>query len=159
MTPLVVENDPPVTFLRRKMTGGRFSLGVVIRRYTGTRVTIVRTLVLDEVALYDMGFCVKTAGCEHRCDTWSYPIWGLQMFFCWDHRHSIIYYTTNSWLYLIWLLTEFDSFPGFDTTISYPFSWFDFFLNSSWLNMGHMQRVWHAYRGHLLLCTPGPVPL
>ena len=35
MTPLVVENEPPVTFLRRKMTGGRFSMGVVIRRYTG----------------------------------------------------------------------------------------------------------------------------
>ena len=34
MTPLVVENVPPVTFLRRKMTGGRFSMGVVIRRYT-----------------------------------------------------------------------------------------------------------------------------
>ena len=37
-TPLVVENEPPVTFLRRKMTGGRFSMGVVIRRYTGTTV-------------------------------------------------------------------------------------------------------------------------
>ena len=35
MTPLVVENEPPVTFLRRKMTGGRFSMEVVIRRYTG----------------------------------------------------------------------------------------------------------------------------
>ena len=35
MTPLVVENEPPVTFLRRKMTGGRFSMGGVIRRYTG----------------------------------------------------------------------------------------------------------------------------
>ena len=35
MTPLVVENEPPVTSLRRKMTGGRFSMGVVIRRYTG----------------------------------------------------------------------------------------------------------------------------
>ena len=35
MTLLVVENEPPVTFLRRKMTGGRFSMGVVIRRYTG----------------------------------------------------------------------------------------------------------------------------
>ena len=35
MTPLVVENEPPVTFLRRKMTGGRFSMGVFIRRYTG----------------------------------------------------------------------------------------------------------------------------
>ena len=29
MTPLVVENEPPVTFLRRKMTGGRISMGVV----------------------------------------------------------------------------------------------------------------------------------
>ena len=37
MTPLVVENEPLVTFLRRKMTGGRFSMGVVIRRYTGTQ--------------------------------------------------------------------------------------------------------------------------
>ena len=37
MTPLVVENEPPVTFLRRKMTGGRFSMGVVIRRYTGRK--------------------------------------------------------------------------------------------------------------------------
>ena len=35
MTPLVVEIEPPVTFLRRKMTGGRFSMGVVIRRFTG----------------------------------------------------------------------------------------------------------------------------
>ena len=35
MTPLIVENGPPVTFLRRKMTGGPFSMGVVIRRYTG----------------------------------------------------------------------------------------------------------------------------
>ena len=40
---LQAKNDPfgrrkwtPVTFLRRKMTGGRFSMGVVIRRYTGT---------------------------------------------------------------------------------------------------------------------------
>ena len=39
MTPLVVENKPPVTFLRRKMTGGRFSMGVVIRRYTGMAAT------------------------------------------------------------------------------------------------------------------------
>ena len=39
MTPLVVENEPPVTFLRRKMTGGRFSMGVVIRRYTGQRIS------------------------------------------------------------------------------------------------------------------------
>ena len=42
---LQTKNDPfgrrkwtPVTFLRRKMTGGRFSMGVVIRRYTGLKV-------------------------------------------------------------------------------------------------------------------------
>ena len=32
--------------------------------------------------------------------------------------------------------TEFDSFPGFDTTISCPFPWFDFLLNLTWLNIG-----------------------
>ena len=41
MTPLVVENEPPVTYLRRKMTGGRFSMGVVIRRYTGQKIFLV----------------------------------------------------------------------------------------------------------------------
>ena len=44
MTPLVVENEPPVTFLRRKMTGGRFSMGVVIRRYTGSYATATVSL-------------------------------------------------------------------------------------------------------------------
>ena len=27
-------------------------------------------------------------------DTWSCPIWDLQMFSCWDHWHSIIHYTS-----------------------------------------------------------------
>ena len=45
MTPLVVENEPPVTFLRRKMTGGRFSMGVVIRRYTGTPSSVEKCIV------------------------------------------------------------------------------------------------------------------
>ena len=49
MTPLVVENEPPVTFLRRKMTGGRFSTGVVIRRYTGTSTDIGR--IANDVAV------------------------------------------------------------------------------------------------------------
>ena len=39
-------------------------------------------------------------------------------------------------LYLIWQLTEFDSFPWFDTTNSCPFAWFDFLLNLTWLNIG-----------------------
>ena len=47
MTPLVVENEPPVTFLRRKMTGGRFSMGVVIRRYTGRLVIVGRSTPND----------------------------------------------------------------------------------------------------------------
>ena len=39
-------------------------------------------------------------------------------------------------LQLIWFLIEFDSFPGFDTTIPCPFPWFDFLLNLTWQNIG-----------------------
>ena len=35
--PVVVENGPLVTFLRSKMTGGRFAMGVIIRRYRYSR--------------------------------------------------------------------------------------------------------------------------
>ena len=45
-------------------------------------------------------------------DSWSCPIWDLQMFFCWYHWHSIINYTTNS-----------RTFP-----------WFEFLLNLTLLN-------------------------
>ena len=75
------------------------------------------------------------AACQKRTltppDTWSCLIWELQMFICWDLGHSIIHFTTNSWLFtwfdflpkwllswiwhyhfmflsLVWLLTEFD---------------------------------------------------
>ena len=41
-------------------------------------------------------------------DTWSCPIWDLQMFSCWDHWHSIIHYTSLWHLSLIWLFTDFD---------------------------------------------------
>ena len=58
------------------------------------------------------------AACQQRTltppDTGSCPIWDLQMFFCWDHWHSSIHYTTNS--------------P--------PFPWFDFLLNLTLLNIG-----------------------
>ena len=51
------------------------------------------------------------AACQRRTltppDTWSCPIWDLQMFFCWDHSHSIIHYTTNSWIF-----TWFDFLPN-----------------------------------------------
>ena len=50
MTPLVVENEPPVTFLRRKMTGGRFSMGVVIRRYTGRFIGENTRLLYDVIS-------------------------------------------------------------------------------------------------------------
>ena len=36
------------------------------------------------------------------------PIWDLQMFFCWDHWHSIIHYTSLWHLSLTWVFTEFD---------------------------------------------------
>ena len=39
-------------------------------------------------------------------------------------------------LCMIWLLTELDSFAGFDTTISCPFPWFDFLLILAWLKLG-----------------------
>ena len=51
MTPLVVENEPPDTFLRRKMTGGRFSMGVVIRRYTGPKALVHAEMSLDKSKL------------------------------------------------------------------------------------------------------------
>ena len=41
-------------------------------------------------------------------DTWSCLIWDLQMFFCWDHWHSIIHYTSLRLLSLTWLFTDFD---------------------------------------------------
>ena len=82
------------------------------------------------------------AACQQRTltppDTWSCPIWDLQMFFCWDHWHSIIHFTTNSrlftWFNFLPNLTPL--IPGFDTTISCPFPWFDFLLNLTWLNIG-----------------------
>ena len=44
-------------------------------------------------------------------DTWSCPIWDLQMFFCWDHWHLIIHYITNSlsftWFNFLPNLTHF----------------------------------------------------
>ena len=45
---------------------------------------------------------------------WSCPFWDLQMFFCWDHWHSSIHYTTNS----------------------QPFPWFNYLLNLKLLNIG-----------------------
>ena len=49
------------------------------------------------------------AACQQRTltppDTWSCPIWDLQMFFCWDHWHSI----TN-----VYITPVYDTFPWFD---------------------------------------------
>ena len=42
----------------------------------------------------------------HNNDCVICSIWDLQMFFCWDHCHSIIHYTTN-----LWLFTLFDFLP------------------------------------------------
>ena len=52
------------------------------------------------------------AACQQRTltppDTWSCPIWDLQMFFCWDHCYSILHYTSLWHLSLTWLFTDFD---------------------------------------------------
>ena len=41
-------------------------------------------------------------------DTWSCPIWDLQLFSCSDHWHSIVHYTSFWHLSVIWLFTYFD---------------------------------------------------
>ena len=74
-------------------------------------------------------------------DTWSCPIWDLQMFFCWDHWHSIIHCTSFWHLSLTWTFYRI---------------WRYYWIKVS---IGHLQRVWHADRVRLLLRTPGPVPL
>ena len=52
------------------------------------------------------------AACQQRTltspDTWSCPIWDLQMFSCWDHWHSILHYTSIWHLSPIWHFTDFD---------------------------------------------------
>ena len=52
------------------------------------------------------------AACQQRTltppDTWSCPVWDLQMFYCWDHWLSIIHYTSLWHISLTWLYTEFD---------------------------------------------------
>ena len=74
------------------------------------------------------------AACQQRTltppDTWSCPIWDLQMFFCWDHWDSIIHNTSNSWPF-----PWFDTFRWFDTN-SWPFPRFDFLLNLTLLIIG-----------------------
>ena len=71
-------------------------------------------------------------------DTWSCPIWDLQMFFCWDHWHSIIHYITNSGVF-----TWFDFLPNLtpflDLTppIHVPFpDLTHLILNLTWLDIG-----------------------
>ena len=58
----------------------------------------------------------------------SCPILDLQMFYCWDHWHSTINYTTSAW----------------------PFSWFDFLLNLTLLNTG-----FHGASATGLACRQG----
>ena len=57
------------------------------------------------------------AACQQRTptppDTWSCPIWDLQMFSCWDHWHSTIRYTSLWHTSLIWLLTDSDVITGY----------------------------------------------
>ena len=50
--------------------------------------------------------------CQQRTltplDTWSCPKWNLEMFFCWEHWHAIIHYTSLWPLSLTWLFTDLD---------------------------------------------------
>ena len=62
------------------------------------------------------------------------PLWDLQMFFCWDNWHSIIHYTTNSWLF-----PWFDFLPNFTHFLDLTLPIYDPFpdLISYW--------IWHYW--------------
>ena len=69
-------------------------------------------------------------------DTWSSPTLGfanvlLLRQLTLDHTLYHQFMTLS----LIWLPTKFYSFPWFDTTNLWPFSWFDFLLNLTLLNI------------------------
>ena len=49
-------------------------------------------------------------------DTWSCPIWDLQMFFWWDHWHSVIHFNTDSKLF-----TSFDFLSNLTLFMTPPF--------------------------------------
>ena len=88
----------------------------LIRHYTNVWPLLIWTL-LPNLTFYLIvqGFhrtYATGAACQQRTltppDTWSCPIWDLQMFCCWDHWHSIIHYTSLRLLSLTWLFTDFD---------------------------------------------------
>ena len=90
-------------------------------------------------------------------------IWDLQLFFCLEHWHISIHYTTSRWRFP-WVDILPNLTPFFDLTppVHDPFpDLTSYWIWHYWLkvSIGHMQRVWHADRGRLLLQTPGPVPL
>ena len=94
----------------------------LIRHYTNFLPLLIWTLLPNlTYYLIVQGFhraYAMGAACQQRTltppDTWSCPILDFQMFFCWNHWHCIIHYTTNSW----------------------PFPWFAFLLNLTLLNIG-----------------------
>ena len=80
-------------------------------------------------------------------DTWSCPIWVLEIVFCWNHWHSIIHYTNK-----LWSFAWFDFWPimtpWFDTNNSCP--WLDLLLNLTLLNIS-----FHGASATGVICRQG----
>ena len=104
------------------------------------------------------------AACQQRTltplDTWSCPIWDLQMFFCWDHWHyhtlhhqfvtlSLIWLLSLIWNHrfmtpsLIWLLIEFD-------ITDYRFPWV--ICNGCGIPTGYTYSSGHLVLSHFGTC-------
>ena len=77
-------------------------------------------------------------------DTWSCPFWDLHLFFLLRPATS---YIDNKTSY------QFETLL-MDITVLLNLTFHQILVSRE-----HMQRVWHAKRGRLLLRTPGPVPL
>ena len=90
---LQTKNDPfgrrkwtPVTFLRRKMTGGRFSMGVVTRRYTGPSGRIGFFFITESFKY--RGFCDKVMlNNGFRDNYMNYASFRLSLGFC--HKFTL----------------------------------------------------------------------
>ena len=75
-------------------------------------------------------------------DTWSCPFWDLQF---------VLLVETSDTLNRLDIIPVCDIITGLDILLNLTF-------HQILVSIKHLQRVWHANRGRLLLRTPGPVP-
>ena len=84
------------------------------------------------------------------------PFWNLQILFCWDHWHSFIHYTTNSWPFP-WFdfLPNLTPFLDLTPRIYDPFS--DF--TSYWMNLTLLNVGFHWASATGVACRQGTLTL